>query len=792
MRLVALIALVVFMVNTGCGGVTDKADSGPNKDMVKAEDTTKPTDSRPDKPKGDVTVKVDGVKPNPDVTKPDASKPDVTKPDASKPDVTKPDASKSDVMKPDGTVKPKPDGPAPDTTALPKCGDSTINGTEKCDGTNLGGKTCASFSPYHSGTLKCNSTCTDFDKTGCNKCGDGKINGSEKCDGALLGGATCTSQGFDGGTLGCTSCAHDTTKCSTCGDGKVTGSEQCDGTALGGKTCKSLGLVGGTLKCVTSTCKFNKTYCTYKDTYGTWAVIPAGTFQMGSPTTEKCRSSNETQHKVTLTQAFEIAVTETTQAQFKALMGYSPSGFASCGTSCPVEKVSWHEAAAYCNALSTKVGKSKCYSCTGTGSKVTCKDATAYSGSKIYTCPGYRLPTEAEWEYAYRAGTTTAFYNGNITKCSGLDPNADKIGWFWDNASKTTHPVAKKTANAWGLYDMAGNGREWCHDGYKVNLGSAAQTDPVGSGSNQVYRGGGWDNSAEALRAARRLNITATARVSTIGFRPVRTLPPKTKWVTIKAGTFQMGALPGEKCNYGNETQHKVTLTRDFEMEATETTQAQFSHLMSYNPSDHTGCGPSCPVEKVTWHEAAAYCNALSKQAGKTACYSCPTGSKSSISCKDATSYTGSKIYTCPGYRLPTEAEWEYAYRASTTTPFYNGNWGASSCIGCAMDANAEKIGWHCSNAAGGTHPVAQKAPNKWGLYDMAGNVMEFVHDVYKADLGSSATVNPVVFSGSTTDRVVRNGAYDNGPAVLRASVRHTYTKSTNKIGLRCVRTIKP
>ena len=265
---------------------------------------------------------------------------------------------------------------------------------------------------------------------------------------------------------------------------------------------------------------------------GTWVTIKAGTFQMGSPDgtgtqpKESCRYSDETQHQVTLTHKFEIMTTEVTQGQFQQVMGYSPSYFSSCGSTCPVEGVSWNEAAAYANAMSAKAGKAKCYACTGSGKSVTCAEATAYAGKGIYACKGYRLPTEAEWEYAYRAGTSTAFYNGGITSCSGgADPNLAKIGWYFYNSSNRTHPVGQKTANAWGLSDMAGNVWEWCHDRAPSSYGSSAVTDPWGSssGSDRVLRGGSWNDFPSYMRAANRFNYAPAYRGYGFGFRCART-----------------------------------------------------------------------------------------------------------------------------------------------------------------------------------------------------------------------------------------------------------------------------
>jgi formylglycine-generating enzyme required for sulfatase activity len=272
---------------------------------------------------------------------------------------------------------------------------------------------------------------------------------------------------------------------------------------------------------------------------GGWCKAPAGTFKMGSPATEPCRekgSGMETQHSVTISRPFMISATEVTQDQFKAAMGYNPSYFSSCGGDCPVEMVNWHEAAAYANALSKKLGLTACYTCSGgsTG-EVVCDVAPAYvgsapsySGSKIYGCPGYRLPTEAEWEYAYRADTQNAFYSGDIVSCHGDDPSASKIGWYDLNSGLKPHPVGKRAANAWGLRDMAGNVFEWVHDRFVFDLGGAKVTDPAGpaSGDSHILRGGSWFNFARVLRAAYRGHKTAKGRYYHLGFRVVRTTQP--------------------------------------------------------------------------------------------------------------------------------------------------------------------------------------------------------------------------------------------------------------------------
>ncbi len=285
--------------------------------------------------------------------------------------------------------------------------------------------------------------------------------------------------------------------------------------------------------------------CT-KDASGVeWCKVPGGCFQMGSPTTEMCHQNDETPHQVTLTKNFSIQAKEVTQGQFKNLMGYNPSKYPSCGNSCPVEQVNWHEAAAYCNKLSTNAGYTLCYKCTGSGSSVTCQEASGYTGKGVYSCVGFRLPTEAEWEYAYRAGTSTAFYNGGISDCLKPNSNVDKIAWYCANSTVTysgcytsctggccsscmgPSPVGKKTPNAWGLWDMTGNVTEWGHD-WHGGYGTTTVTNPwgVSPGTTRVSRGGSWAGKPYGLRAAVRSGRTPSTKSHGLGFRCLRTAIP--------------------------------------------------------------------------------------------------------------------------------------------------------------------------------------------------------------------------------------------------------------------------
>ena len=429
------------------------------------------------------------------------------------------------------------------------CGNGVIDTGEQCDGTALGGVTCSTLG-YTGGSLACSSTCQRV-TTACTgtttTCGNGVIDAGEQCDGTAFGGVTCSTLGYTGGLLACSStCQRVTTGCtgtssSVCGDGLITGSEDCDGTYLGGYTCTSLNYSGGVLGCDSTTCAFDTSSCTGTSGGSTpaFANISAGSFSMGSPSTEPCRQVNgnmETAHSVTLTRAFSMMTTEVTRAHFSSAMGYSPSKSTGCTASaCPVDTVSWHEAAAYANALSVSSSLTPCYTCTGTAPNVTCAAASAYSGSSIYTCPGYRLPTEAEWEYAYRAGTTTAYYSGansasSCTSCSATDANAASIAWYCGNATTSwgwlvPQAVGQRTANTWGLYDMAGNVQEWVHDGGAFDLGSSSQTDPVTvSSTSKIMRGarntGGY---ADGIRAAYRISAGPGHKTQNIGFRLART-----------------------------------------------------------------------------------------------------------------------------------------------------------------------------------------------------------------------------------------------------------------------------
>jgi formylglycine-generating enzyme required for sulfatase activity len=235
-------------------------------------------------------------------------------------------------------------------------------------------------------------------------------------------------------------------------------------------------------------------------------LIPKGTFMMGSPPDEKGSEENERRHEVTISRDYHLGMHEVTQAQYKKIMGKNPSNFQGDavaerhpGTNRvvkdvdsanhPVEQVSWEDAVEFCQRLSALPEEKK--------------------AGRVY-----RLPSEAEWEYACRAGSQTAYSFGSDEK------SLVNFGWYGRNSKEMTHAVGLKKANAWGLYDMHGNVWEWCADRYgEYPKGSA--TDPRGpeAGSSRVRRGGSWLNGAVYCRSAFRNWSDPSNRLNFLGFR---------------------------------------------------------------------------------------------------------------------------------------------------------------------------------------------------------------------------------------------------------------------------------
>jgi formylglycine-generating enzyme required for sulfatase activity len=255
--------------------------------------------------------------------------------------------------------------------------------------------------------------------------------------------------------------------------------------------------------------------------------VPRGTFLMGSPRTERGRDENEIQHEVTLTRSFLLGETEVTQAEYRELTGLSPSFFSGCGD-CPVERISWYDAAYFTNQLSASEGLASCYQCEVKAELLTCEPL----GSP-YLCEGYRLPTEAEWEYAARANEAAAFSNGGDLMTGKeafceehlfLDngQELDDLAWFCGNAGRTTHPVGELDPNDWNLLDMSGNVQEWVHDAFRTYTADPTEDPFNSSGSVRDARGGSWHDTPQRTRSAYRTWYASMNRMNNVGFRVCR------------------------------------------------------------------------------------------------------------------------------------------------------------------------------------------------------------------------------------------------------------------------------
>jgi len=231
------------------------------------------------------------------------------------------------------------------------------------------------------------------------------------------------------------------------------------------------------------------------------------------------------------------------------------------------------------------------------------------------------------------------------------------------------------------------------------------------------------------------------------------------KFVLIPAGIFMMGSSLNEPGRDSDERRHKVSLTRPFYLQTTEVTQGQWQAVMGENPSHFSDCGETCPVEMVSWHDTQRFIARLNAMAGARR------------------------------YRLPTEAEWEYAARSGSQTALSNG---ILTVTGCAYDAKLDRIGWYCGNSGNKPHPVAQKQPNSWDLYDMHGNVWEWCQDWY-GDYPSEPVTDPQG-PASGLIRVNRGGSWWWFARFCRSANRIRYMPfdHTEDIGFRLAMTPQP
>ncbi len=513
-------------------------------------------------------------------------------------------------------------------------------------------------------------------------------------------------------------------------------------------------------------------------------LIPGGTFMMGSPETEADRGTDEgPQHHVTISHDFYMSKYEITQAQFLAIAESNPSRIPGQPNH-PVDRITWG-------------------ACQG-----------FFANLLMITQQPFRLPTEAEWEYACRAGTTTRFYWGEDRYYSEIEDYA------WYDINTGSQSVGQKIPNAFGLYDMTGNVWEWCSDYYGL-YSIDDRIDPQGpaSGTNRVLRGGAFNSvlgsmfdPPKGIRSAARDHRSPKTYNEAIGFRivlevepesppsptptytitatptptntptptltptpsatntpieiplippdefimPIPRLAPGAKPLTlvlIQAGDFVMGNPDYQANGFTDEgPPHPVTIAKNYYIGKYELTQGQWEALMENNPSEGLP-GVDFPVSNVSWEDCQVFFDALNQ--------------------------LGLSGWAVEGFRLPTEAEWEYACRAGTVTRFYWGDDQSETAIG--------DYTWYGANSSNMFKEVGFKSPNRWGLHDTSGNVWEWCQDWY-GNYPADAQINP---TGPETgsDHVIRGGGYTFDPVKLRSAERGwkaPVEKYTN-VGLRVV-----
>ena len=521
--------------------------------------------------------------------------------------------------------------------------------------------------------------------------------------------------------------------------------------------------------------------------------IEPGNFQMGSPSGELGRDTDETQHSVTITEPYYIGVFETTQKQFEYVTGRKNLPVVHSGDTLPAEYLCYNDLRG--DTKGAQWPKNHEVDVTYlTKTNFFFAIRNKFSGNFLFD-----LPTEAQWEFACRAGTTTAWNNGEDITNVGEDQELSKLAWYYYTDGNLTHKGGTKTGNAWGLYDMHGNVWEWCLD-WHASFDSTSVTDPKGAatGTTRVLKSGSYHKFAQYCRSAERDGEHAPtyAGDDNFGFRVAIHPPAKTYMVVdlsggtsatsypvsymssvpeggwgdeykttklvlrlIEPGTFTMGSPTtetGRDHNHPNrETQHTVTLTKPYYIGIFETTQRQYELIKGTNPAD-LNIGPKYPVEQVSYDMIR----------GSVQGKNWPTDNK-----VDSDSFMGvMRAKTDLTFDLPTEAQWEYACRAETNTALNSGK----NLTSRTVCPNMAEVGRYTHNTNDGkgnnyTKPGLYMA-NNWGIFDTHGNLYELCLD-WVDDFSSSAQTDPVG-PASGSGRAIRGGGWTCQAEECRAASR--------------------
>jgi formylglycine-generating enzyme required for sulfatase activity len=349
--------------------------------------------------------------------------------------------------------------------------------------------------------------------------------------------------------------------------------------------------------------------------------------------------------------------------------------------------------------------------------------------------------------------------------------HAGEAGWYEVNSEDKTQPVGQKKPNETGIYDMSGNTREWCWDRYDKDYYKTSPPDnPKGPapGKNRSYRGGGICDRIIWLRTTARFNLPPETKSCELGFRIIKkntgNSNPPAGMVFVEGGAFNMGNNKGSS---GEKLVHDVTVS-SFYMGKFEVTQEEWKPVMGNNPSYRKG--NPCPVNLINWYDAVEYCNKRSRKEGFKPCYS---GSGDQIACN----------FDADGYRLPTEAEWEYAARGGIQSRHFK----------FSGSNDAGEVAWYLKNLIVYFQPVGEKKPNELGIYDMSGNMWEMCWDWYDIDYYKNSPAKNPKGPLSGIRRIIRGGSWLDPEDKLGCTLRSAivpYRKAAH-LGIRVVRTAK-